>query len=392
MAEEQGSAVPWLSWAWVAISVVLTVGVLLAVTPQAEQRLQQARVYAIAHPLERIPVGCEALVSDTTWTALAIRASTTEFDRLCTEARDAADVAGARRAALVPPDSTAVQSPWAWLLHPLIFANPLVAVLAWLLTAVALGPFAESSWGRKRTAVLVVVASLVAALTWRTACTVGAVPWTGGQAWLAALVAAIVLRWPAEPIPLHLPPAWLRGQQVYVWQVAAAWASLRLLAMLWGDAGRAALLAEFMGLSVGIGWAVMDRAGAIERIASGAWLDALRTARRTPASAADGEEERTQAVVAAPSTVDTAVAADAPPPEVYDESDPEPPAAPGQWDAGPVAVDMAPQVPPAHAAVQRGDPAKAGLGWLLDTPLKAAPPPTVEPDRAVGRTDPDGAR
>lgn len=243
----------WLA----AFLALLTAGLwLLPETAIGESRAA-VHQYAIGHPLEMLPDSCADWLERDHWTAIRVRTSTAQFDRLCMAAGDAVSQSGLRRWGL-----SREGSPLGWLSGPLVYPD-LISLLAgsWLLAAVVGGAF-ERRRGRRDLAIAVAASAVLPALAWWALAGLAAQPWLGAAALVSALLAAMAVLLSAEGQSYWLPGA-AEPLELPMWSLLGWWLVLRLLSAALFGLERSALTAEMLALPAGaaIGFALRSDAG-----------------------------------------------------------------------------------------------------------------------------------
>lgn len=266
---------PKLTFWLTAGSVLLSLLLWLAPDSRLNDQLDAMRVYGRAHPTQNPPDDCRVALGPGPWVTQGDKPPDAEYERLCTKARELELRSGPRRLSVGQRENDALD----WLLHPLVFANPIAALLGWLMLAFVMGPYLEDRWGRRLLGAVVASTALLSALVWKAVSTDGSVPWTGAQGWLSALVAAFTVIFFQRTAQFMLPSMPPKTVTLPAWAVAAWWLAARLLGQLWGDSDRAAIIAEMAGVAGGAGVGLAFQFGLIDRLvglAGGGGLSGLQ--------------------------------------------------------------------------------------------------------------------
>lgn len=243
----------WLA----ALLALLTAGLwLLPETAIGESRAALHQ-YAIGHPVEMLPDSCAEWLEPDHWTAIRVRSSTAQFDRLCMAAGDAVSQSGLRRWGL-----SREGSPLGWLSGPLLYPDLLSLIAgSWLLAAVVGGAF-ERRRGRRDLAIAVAASAVLPALAWWVLSGLAAQPWLGAAALVSALLAAMAVLLSAESQSYWLPGA-AEPLELPMWSLVGWWLVLRLISAALFGLERSALTAEMLALPAGaaVGFALRSDAG-----------------------------------------------------------------------------------------------------------------------------------
>ncbi len=249
VADARVSGWPVVSLGVAAASLVLTALVWLAPDAAVGQAQQQVQAYAEAHTDEMIPEGCLphlTRVADTDHIRIAASA---EFERRCNKATEVIQTGHHMRFALQPAGHPTPQL--AWLLHPFAWTNPLGAIAGLLLLVLVVGSFVEDHFGRARFAAGLAVATAVSALVWRSAAGEASDGWSGGQGYLAALLAVFVVTFTTRPVKFLILTPLPKQAEAPAWAVAVWWLLARAISLWLGDVDRPLVLAELVSFLVG---------------------------------------------------------------------------------------------------------------------------------------------
>ncbi len=350
-----------------ALALLLSAGLWLAPDPHRDQVLSDIRAFGKAHPTEIPPEDCAVPMGMGPWLTQGTKPASADYETLCAELRQAELRSGALRLSLGYEQN----GPLDWLLHPLVFANPILALLGCALLFLGVGPYLEERWGRRTYLGVIAVAALGSAGARTMVCNSGSLPWTGAQGWLGALVAAFTVVFLTAQVQFIAPTWPPRMIPLPGWSVAAWWLMVRLVAMWTTGADRASVIGELAGWGIGLGAGLAVHLGWLAQVQNvagprlGAGLERMRRLTQKEESLS----QRGQ-----------------PPPEPEPEPDPEPERddaptadAPFDFDAEPAAAPAEPKpaVPTPVGPLPRRPPRQLELP-SEDPPLQ----PQESPDHA----------
>ncbi len=228
----------------------LVLSVLLWLAPDAHRDnvLADIRTFGKSHPTEIPPEDCTVPMGMGPWLTQGAKPASVAYENLCGELRQAELRSGSLRLSMGYEHN----GPLDWLLHPLVFANPLLALLGCALLFLGVGPYLEERWGRRTYLAVIAVSALGSAGVRTLVCNSGSLPWTGAQGWLGALVAAFTVVYLTAQVQFVVPSWPPRTLTLPAWSVAAWWLMVRLLAMWWTGVDRAGVIGELAGWSIGL--------------------------------------------------------------------------------------------------------------------------------------------
>ena len=249
VADARVSGWPVVTFALAGASLLLTVLVWLAPDATVDRAQAEVRAYASAHGSEQTPEGCLPHVAGSEGTGVATQPASAEFERRCNAATEASYGGHEKRFALQPVGR---QTPGlAWVLHPLAWTNPFGALTGLLLLVLVVGSFVEDRYGKGPFAAALAAAALLSALVWRMAAGEASDAWSGGQGYLAALLALFVATFVTRPVKFLLLTPLPKMIEVPAWSVAVWWLIARTVSLWLGDVDRPLVVAELVSFIAG---------------------------------------------------------------------------------------------------------------------------------------------
>ncbi|MBI5608578.1 MAG: rhomboid family intramembrane serine protease, partial [Deltaproteobacteria bacterium] len=287
MAGVRVAGAPKATMALAGLALVLSAALWLAPDPHRDQVLGDIRAFGKAHPTEIPPEDCSVPMGMGPWLTQGTKPASADYETLCTDLRQAELRSGSLRLSLGYEHN----GPLDWLLHPLVFANPILALLGCALLFLGVGPYLEERWGRPTYLGLIAVAALGSAAVRTLVCNSGSLPWTGAQGWLGALVAAFTVVFLTAQVKFVAPTWPPRMLTLPAWSVAAWWLMVRLVAMWTTGADRASVIGELAGWFIGLGAGLALQLGWLEQVQTvagprlGAGLQRMRRLTQKPEAA-----------------------------------------------------------------------------------------------------------
>lgn len=256
---------PRVTFGLAAASLLLSLGLWLVPDGELSAAAAQLHGYAQANPHEQEPEACTQALQDVRPQVIGGEApeksSSAKFDKLCAAYVDAERGGRAMRLAVQPVGrpTTAL----AWPLHALAWPDWLAGALGLLLLALVVGPFLEELYGAATFGALVGVAALLAAGVFRWASVESSGGWSGGQGYLAALLAVYTVQFTGRPVKFLAFAPGPRVLELPAWAVALWWLAARALSLAVHPAERPRLFAELAAFGAGLvaGWALKAAGG-----------------------------------------------------------------------------------------------------------------------------------